>query len=119
LAATATVLLTTGASTSPGERTTVVVAEKVRAQTKYRVGPRSFEDLLSAFHSIAVANRNPGHPVAVLIDDRLPIWHIWTAPAVANKVPLTNVRVFSLNWESRSMFELKRMPSVPLGTRIE
>ena len=111
-------LLPPGARTSPAERTTVITIEKVGGGIKCRVGPRSFGDLLSAFQSVP-GRSNPDHPVAVLIDDRLPISHIWAAPLVANKVPLTNVRVFVLNWESHSMFEIKRTPSVPLGTRIE
>ncbi|HYV64903.1 MAG TPA: hypothetical protein VE964_01590 [Myxococcales bacterium] len=85
---------------------------------KYRVGPGTYDDLLSAFRNVP-GHENPDHPVAVLIDDRLPISHIQNAPLVANKIPLSNVRVFVLNWESHSMFEVKRMPSVPLGTRID
>jgi hypothetical protein len=91
---------------------------KVAGGLECRVGPRSYDNLLSAFDSVHRPD-NPDHPVAVLIDDRLPISHIWTAPLVANKVPLTNVRVFALNWETHSIFEIKRMPSVPLGTRME
>ena len=37
---------------------------------------------------------------------------------MGNKVRLTNVRVFVLNWESQSMFEIKRLPSLPLGSLV-
>jgi hypothetical protein len=111
-------LLAPRARTSPTERTTVITMWKVAGGLECKVGPRSYDNLLSAFQSVHRQD-NLDDPVAVLIDDRLPISHIWVAPLLANKVPLTNVRVFVLNWESASMFEIKRAPSVPLGTRIE
>jgi hypothetical protein len=111
-------LLAPRAITSPTSRTAIITMEKIAGGVKYRVGPNSFDDLLRAFASVP-GRSNPERPVAVLIDDRLPIWEISTAPLVAAKVPLTNVRVFVLNWESHRMAEIKWMPSVPLGQRIE
>jgi len=107
-----------GTSQAPAKRTTVITMEKARRGVKCTVDSKSFDDLLSAYGNV-LERYGPDHPVAVLIDDRLPLSWIWAAPTLASKAPLTNIRVFVAIRENEKMFEIQRTPSVPLTTPIE
>ena len=96
----------------------MITGHKAGRGVIWKLDSQSYGDLLRAYGSV-LGRHGSEHPVAVLIDDALSISWIWVAPALANKTPLTNVRVFVVMRANEKMFEIKRAPSMPIGTPIE
>ena len=108
----------TATSEVPTNRAAVITGHKAGRGVIWKLDSQSYGDLLRAYGSV-LGRHGSEHPVAVLIDDALSISWIWVAPALANKTPLTNVRVFVVMRANEKMFEIKRTPSMPIGTPIE
>ena len=108
----------TGTSDVPTNRTAIIRGQKAGRGVVWRTGSQSFDDLLRAYANV-LDRHGSDHPVAVLIDDALPISWIWVAAALAPKAPLNNVRVFVVMRANEKMFEVKPAPSMPVGTPIE
>lgn len=107
------------AFSSPSAHTTVITVNRKGNSQECKIGSQSFgANLLAAYNNV-LEKHGSDAPVAVLIDDTLPANLIWVAPALAPKVPLTNVRVFVVYREGGRMFETKSGPFAPVGTPIE
>ena len=99
-------------------QSTIVTVERSGEKPRYRVDSQRVSDLLLTLNRVAERN-GPSHSVVVMMDSTLPLSEMWNVDGIAGKAQLTNVRFFVVFHETRTMSEMKRMPAVPVGTRIE